>query len=551
MACLVNTGKQFRVLLNQTLKILHLKSGKVNFDFDFDPTNNFPILVLYEIFSFLSLPERLKCKLVCKYWKFAVETGPGLQSLCVYLLNFPVKLKWCFSKQNVIKEETFSPYGKFRNLSSKIDLFKDLQKLCFFHVDTTEFLKDLSLLKKLKVLMIEDYYIWKENRQDDKNLHLKFDSSSLEKLSFKFFNHAYSFETPIIKSIEFNTPKLNSLVFWNDASSLSSRAKFPVSFRFPPLTIRHLECIEFNSNLSELKNLETLVCQKIVCPFSLKNFKSLQRLELFPREENELDYIKVIIGQKKSLKRLSLEILVCGFKDLLVVCTPWNPPTSTEFELNGDFFKQVVKHPDHFVGQIPWKFVLWNFQTFFPLFKQLPRDVCTQFANVWFINVSPASRRTKWVPDPFDVLQLLIQIQPDRVEIGFSFPKEFYEKLVSCQFIKDLGLREKYENLDCDLFLKLEYLESLSVRTEKLPIQFIPKLFRALVYLDSFSFWYSKFAFTIYNRQSHYTIYQHVFRKKIIDDITQMTEHKYLRDLMKDLEILKNENKPYLRNCLL
>ena len=130
-----------------------------------------PILVLQEIFSFLSLPERLKCKRVSKQWKFAVESAESPHSLCICGGDFPYKVKWCFSESEVIPEDTVrSDYEKFFNLNSRIELFRDLRKLFFFRVEISEFFYDLHLLSKLKVLMIDDFLI-----ADDLDHHLWFE----------------------------------------------------------------------------------------------------------------------------------------------------------------------------------------------------------------------------------------------------------------------------------------------------------------------------------------------------------------------------------------
>ena len=545
MDSLAKTWKQSKKFMRKKLKIFGLNKS--------EPSDWMPILVLYEIIGFLSLPERLKCKRISKQWKMAVETAEGPHSLCIYRIEFPYNLKWCFSKRNVISEDiVYSGPDKFCNLNSRIELFKDLRKLSFFNVEMSEFFKDLQLLSKLKVLMIDGYYIYSENRRDDKNLQITLHSNGLEKLSFKRDKKVGG--DPDIKSIEFNTPKLNSIIFWNDGFRFSTRDRFPVRFRYP-LIIKHLECIEFDSNMSVLSNLETLVCQKITCPFKLADFKSLQRLELFPNEESELNEIREIVNEKWNLQRENLEIIVCGFKDLLVACKPEFPSESTIFELNDHYVRQVVKHSDNFVGPIPWKFHLTNFPSFYRSFRELPSDFFPKFANIFMVCVSKSKRTCP--PDPSDVLQLLRQTNPKWVDIGFgantkkilNFSKGFYEQLTSIQSINTLYIQEWFENLDFDLFLRLKYLKTLYIGTEKLPIDFIRKFFK-LKYANSFLFSYSNISISVYDNWENYTLFK-ALTKKGSRYFENMTNFDYLKDLIEDLKRLKTENPPYLRGCLL
>ena len=293
-----------------------------------------PTLVLQEIFSLLKWTERLKCKRVSKKWKFVIEIS-NPQPLCIYNEKFPQKMKWCFSGQKILHKDTLYQNPEiFRNFNSRIELFKDLLKLCFVRIEMSEFLKDLHLLRNLRVLMIYNYY--KINNGYDN--HIALNSTSLEKLSFNYCG----FRETIIESIDFNTPNLNSLVFWNDENE-----KFPIKFRFP-LTIRHLECIKFDSNMRVLKNLDTLVCQSIICSFTLEDFRSLRRLELFPWREPELEYIRGIVNEKNHLGRDKLEILVCGFNDILVAFKQPDRDLPILPCLNGDFLGQVAERPDNF-----------------------------------------------------------------------------------------------------------------------------------------------------------------------------------------------------------
>lgn len=51
------------------------------------------MVVLREVFDFLSIPERLKFRFICKVWKFVIEsldeTFSSFESLCIYSIDYP------------------------------------------------------------------------------------------------------------------------------------------------------------------------------------------------------------------------------------------------------------------------------------------------------------------------------------------------------------------------------------------------------------------------------------------------------------------------------
>ena len=564
MARLVNTWKQTKALMRDALSALNLKSDKLLSFTTSDKSDELPILVLQEIFSFLSLPERLKCKRVSKWWKFAVENTAGPQSLCIYRGDYPCRLKWCFSESEVIPEDTISSDPeKFCNLNSRIELFRDVQKLCFFsYVDMSQFVNDLRLLKKLKVLMIGYYYIHHDDYRRDTHRHdpLIFDSKSLKKLSFKY--HYSGLNCQSIESIDFATSNLSSLIFWNE--HYGSMAEFPIRFRFP-LTIRHLECLEFDSKLSVLRNLETLICQKIICPFKLSHFKSLQRLELFPKEEEELEYIRKIMDQKKRLGRDSLTITVCGFKDLLVFYNleELQMPNLqvnrlSSFHLTNHYLRLVAEHPDKLVSHIPWEFNCWDFPNFYKISNRLPKDFLQkiqiyQIADLTNDTCRKVRKMRKNPPSASYMLHLVAESKAKKVAIFYNFDKEFYEQLTSIQTIKQLNIRERFENLEYDFFLRLEYLNELIIETEKIPIEFIRKVFK-LKFFGNLYYYYSNFSFSVAQHQEQYALFkkvQAIKGTKVKEFVDETFVFDCMDDLIGELERMKIENKAYLRGCLL
>ena len=58
-----------------------------------------------------------------------------------------------------------------------------------------------------------------------------------------------------------------------------------MNFRLP-LNVKYLECQSFTTNLNQLENLMMLNCMDIVSDFSLNNFRSLKRLEIWSLEHH-------------------------------------------------------------------------------------------------------------------------------------------------------------------------------------------------------------------------------------------------------------------------
>lgn len=452
-----------------------------------------PVVVLQEVIICLNLQERLKCKLISKKWKFAVETAAGPRSLCIYQSNFPCRVQWCFTGSEVIVEETvFLKPKEFHDFNTRINLFSNLRKLCLYRIEMYDFLNDLHLLKNLKILMIKDFYTYTYTRQLDEDsdyrINLTFESDSLEKLSFEPIK---TLPLQSIESIDFNTPNLSSLSLWTN-----SNVETNLSIKFcSPLKLRHLECIEFDSNMSALTNLETLNCLKIVCPFRLENFASLQKLDLFPRQDDELDYIKGLIDQRKQLERTNLEIIVCGFKDLLIAYKPKYQLYARSFKLDKHFLSQIAKHPTKFVGRIPWEFKL-DFPAFYETFEEIPKDLfCNHTPNIYSVSVwSENSTSEITLFHPAYVLELVTQSRPCSVTIfDYEFDKEFYQRLSSIQSIKELTVNTpSFEKSDYDCFLNLKNLRQFFIDTHQVPMDFILAIFKLKFMLEVM--FYLKFA---------------------------------------------------------
>lgn len=272
-----------------------------------------------------------------------------------------------------------------------------------------------------------------------------------------------------------------------------------------------------------------------------------------------------MIDEKKRLQRDSLEIIVCGFKDLpkdLLVSggDERDHGTNLFFELTEHFLGQIVKHPAKFIGHIPWEFVVYDFSPLYKQSEKLPEDFFDKLFNIPTIHVQPYVRRSRRkTPNPEDVLRLLIQISPQDLEIDYNFNKRFYEQLTLIQTIEDLEVHDKYENLNWENFLKFEHLDRLSVFSDKLPIDFVARILR-MKFLTSFSFYYSNFFFCFLKETNDQPVLRVLSKYKYKIDLSIVTNKGprrsvdafyFLNDLTKKLESMKTQNEAYLRGCLL
>lgn len=494
-----------------------------------------PILALRKIFSYLTLQEKLRCKLVSKSLKSAVEAD-GPRSLCIYSgARYPYNEKWDFLERNVTYEEiVFSNHKKNHDFSAMITLFRDLEELFLFFVcKFNDFIvRELPLLSQLKVLVI-DNPAFNENHKYE---HLTFNSSSLEKLSFK----CPGFDD--FKSIEFNTPNLNSLVLWiNENASRSFKLQLKFSC---PLKVRHLECFHFIASMRVLKNLETLNCQKIVCQFALEKFELLGKLELFPREESEFGYIRELIRDKKILRRENLEITVCGFKDLLVSV---HRSSGEIFNLKQPFLDQAAKHHENLTGRVPWMFRIGSLELkeFDQIFKGEIRELFLRTFTIEsiYLDARYFGKMDQHLNiDQNSFLQLLTEANPKSVTIlSCDFNQEFYQHLATIKSITSLDILEKSKNLDLDQFLKLEYLSQLKIHTDKMPIAFIRKVLE-MSFLLKFSFRSSYFSM-ILSRRGAYTFHLSVSTKKLFTPKEYYDSFDTLDGLIENLERVKIENR--------
>lgn len=425
-----------------------------------------PDVVLSKIFDFISIPERSRVRSTCKRWKFVIETYNSTQSLCICYDHRPFKPKWCFSNLKVTQNEMVnlkSNSEKVVHVIFRLEFFRNLQKVHLYYIQEKLdlFLEAMSHLTRLKLLKV------KERAIKFKTLS----SSSLEKLHLK----CHYFD-----SFELNTPNLNSLILRNEHSKLR-RENVPISIRFP-LTIKYLQCEQFYQNLSQLKNLSTLVCKGITFTFRLEDFRSLKRLEIWPRQ-SELWLARRIQQEKKLLNRNDLELIVSGFqisgleREQLVSCRM----IGGDIELTRSYLELIQRNGLKFYGCSPWKIKLnldtllqlgtWNFQLGIPneffvhfpklnrIFLREPPEVLSRFGN----------RRDS------HLIEFIRRSNTAHLGLLSNLTQEFIDQLTGVESIKILYIKLP-ENFNFECILNLKNLEVLFIAANSIKFEFIFKM---------------------------------------------------------------------------
>ena len=438
--------------------------------------DDLPVLVLWEIFDFLSIQEKLKFKLTCKKWRFVVENFCSQQNVCIYSLEYPYNESWCFSSQKVAEEDMI--YLKFdrrcsRRFDFRMQFFLNVQKVYLFQLMEKVhcFLEEISYLPNLQMLMIDEDQIMKP---------IKLSSSSLQMFSFK----------GDFDRIELDTPNLSALILWPD---IESEYDDPINFRFP-LKVKHLECTIFtifNSRLNGLKNLETFVCKEITSDFKLKHFPSLTRLELFPSTQAQLQVAKRI-QERNFLRRDRLKIFVSGFEEEPII---FKEPIALDHRLGSQYLEYVLGKYPKLTGHLPWEFDL-DFGTLVQCGHLLPRDFFDKFTRISRISMRAfdLNHGVCIENEQRNLIELIKRSKTRRLslaDLDVSLKREFYEQISLVRSIKLLEIGPHLEGVEFRHFLKLSHLLRLYIRVDKIPMlcEFASKAFEQLKLLSHFDFY--------------------------------------------------------------
>ena len=427
-----------------------------------------PVVVLGEIFDFLSIPERLRVRTTCKKWKFVIETFNSPQSLCLYSTGYPSRQRWCFSNQKVTEDEMLylkRDYGAGHRFDPRVEFLRNLQKIYLYYIGERVgcFLQELNHLTRLKVLMIEEV----KGEIKITNQPITLSLPCLEKLSLKCSKC----------DLELETPKLNSFVVW----AIFNQDNLLVKFCFP-LKVKHLECFNFTSNLSQLKNLETLVCQEITFDFRLADFESLTRLEIWP-SERQLETVRRTQKERNRLNRSGLELIVSGFKEELIGCDI--NKCNNSLHLNESYLEQIERNRTKFVGSAPWKASL-EIGALVQFADRIPNELFERFLNIRCIRILLVSPLEELGIYQSRLIEIIKRLNPEIIRTRMNLTNEFYDQLSRIESIKKLIITIRGNNYGC--LLNLKNLNFISIASETIPVDFICKMVEQLRFLSFFEF---------------------------------------------------------------
>ena len=465
--------------------------------------NDFPAVVLAKVFHFFSMPEKAGMKLICKKWKFVIETYNRPQSLCLYSTDYPSNERWCSTGQRVAENEMF--YLKFdfedsSRFSFKINFFQNLQSVylygLFHKVD--HFLEEVSQLTKLKALMIDDYEIKSAilSSFSLENLFLKcHDFTGIERTDLNPDRFDLT-KFPKLK-LKLNTPNLTRLGLWIKRGHYATNDDEQFEFGFP-LKIKHLQCLRFNSNLSQLKNLETISCQEILSEdFRLHDFRSLVKLEIYPNSEEQLQLVKELLKERDNLSRggldRPLQIVVSGFEDQLVSCVK-KRLGSEEIELTPAYLEQAERNHSDFIGTALWEATieidsLLKYADKIPsLFERYPN--VSSIIETDYFNAAPVELKVRDEAFQSRLLELFKKSRTQSVTIHrMNLSQRFYFQLAAIESIKSLDIRNyNAKTFDLNCFLECKALKVLWIGFPTISTEFLCKMFKRLKFLTSFHY---------------------------------------------------------------
>ena len=330
-----------------------------------------PILALQNIFRFLGLAERQRLRRVSKKWKLAVETMRPPRDLCIYQYSYPFEEKWAFSNEEVACEDmVYCDPSESPNSHKLMPFIEELERLYLYWArESSRFiLKNLPLLNKLKVLVVRSQYSHQFCFFSENDELVQLSSNSLEKLSI-------TFAQPTGLQLDLDTPSLHSLIICDRPVHRSLDSVYN-HFRYP-LSIRYLQCVEFNSMLSVCKNVEELVCLQISFPFDLNDYRSLRKVNIYPLLDDEHDTLNRLTEQRDRLHRQSLQILVFGFDCMRLYHYDLNP----QMFLDEDNLKKLASNRSKLIKPIPWNYTL-EFEPFYKFFRKVAKDLPKIFSRI-------------------------------------------------------------------------------------------------------------------------------------------------------------------------
>ena len=402
--------------------------------------SDLPILVLSRIFSYLSLKERLKLRLVSKLWKALLEEIHQ-ENLCICDRQSHWKVRYDEEDFFEISESEKSlNFDYFLNP----DFNQRIKRLIILADHRHGFLLDFNLFSQLEVLKIYDCF------------SLKFPVLNLPNLRTLCLIY-----TTLKCDLRVNSPNLSSLTFYNNDLE---RPTYRFSLLLErPEQVKFLQCRYFNEMFEDLANLEHLIAMQIRNP--LDRFTKLKRIEIFSLTRPSAHPAIKDLEKNRNLFSPNLKVFMNGFE--------WPPPTKilkmkNSFGLNFYFSKKDLKEilnnlfaiTRPFQWRVKIDYIDCSFpDNFFDLFKQIEK-----------VSVSCPVESERLIR----FLQKAATVAMLDLENSF-LDQSFYNQLPLIQTIRILNITDCKQSLNFDFLYELVNLASLYLDAQIIPIKILYK----------------------------------------------------------------------------
>ena len=334
-----------------------------------------PTLVLNEIFGYLSIKERIKCKSVCRAWKMEIELKEKTRDTLVFHIGpYLWNVRWTHTNNRGLM--------KFENSF-------EAKRLLFLQHPRSR-----TLLKKIKKLAIVNHHPNALNAElsNTKHWYIHF-CEACEVMEIRGFAlpGTVTFELPKLKvlviregtidKLVLNCPSLE-LLHWN--WSLKE-----LCFRTTK-SLKRLFC--FRWRVSSNVKFETLEYLNLFIPMhelvSDRLLGQMPKLKRFVLNSNSLEInLKRIRAQQKRYGRDDLEVLCCGFRDPAEFSLTNEGNCFVKFE---ECVDELFENYTKLVENWPWK--VWiDYSKLFNKFKILPSDFFERFFEPYGIEISAVS----------------------------------------------------------------------------------------------------------------------------------------------------------------
>ena len=244
--------------------------------------------------------------------------------------------------------------------------------------------------------------------------------------------------------------------------------------------------------------METLICQRIVLPFDLKNFRLLKELSIYPNND-ELPIVENLKKQRALLKRNSLSILVYGcenlenksamtfgmIKDSIVHVNMLSNARLCSFDSDSyiryyrlkdkAMYEELARLYPRMIGiTMPWHFLL-DYPTLVECFEgSIPANFFTKFTTIRAIIV------IRQVENEEKLIEFVKKSSPKRLVLkNIHLSESFYDQLAWVDSIESLTLDGDLSWTQSSFASRMRGLSRIMWEgTRKFPLTFVLKTFR-------------------------------------------------------------------------